>query len=144
MVAVTLASLVGVGPAPTRAGAQSVDAHHFTQPVFSADARGDLTTIGNVTTTCDPTYANDRWSADESAAACTGAVTGAVDVVRHDGAPMPPINNRLSMRYVDVDGDPSTFSSSTARLTVPTGAVVLWAGLHWNAATVVPMASGGQ
>ncbi|MCB0958355.1 MAG: DUF11 domain-containing protein [Acidimicrobiales bacterium] len=116
------------------------DPHAFAEPVFSADARGDITTIGNVTTTCDPSYANANWSAAESAAACNGATSGAVGLVRYDGAPMPPINNRLSMRYVDVDADPSTFASSTARLAVPDGAVVLWAGLHWNAATTVPSA----
>ena len=54
---------------------------------------------------------------------------------------MPPINNRLSMQYVDVDGDPATFSSSSAVLHLPAGAAVLWAGLHWNAATDVPDAS---
>ncbi|MEZ5137556.1 MAG: LPXTG cell wall anchor domain-containing protein [Acidimicrobiales bacterium] len=122
------------------AQAAPADAHRFAEPVFSADARGDIATIGNVTTTCDPTYANANWSAAESAAACNGATSGAVDLVRYDGAPMPPINNRLSMRYVDVDADPTTFASSTARLAVPEGAVVLWAGLHWNAATVVPSA----
>jgi uncharacterized repeat protein (TIGR01451 family) len=116
------------------------DAHDFVRPVFSADARGDIATIGNVTTTCDPTYENDRWSTAESAAACLGATSGATGLVRHDGAPMPPINNRLSMRYVDVDEDATTFASSTADLTIPEGATVLWAGLHWNGATEVPAA----
>ncbi|MCB0970451.1 MAG: DUF11 domain-containing protein, partial [Acidimicrobiales bacterium] len=114
--------------------------HDFDEPIFATDARGDIVTIGNVTTTCDPTYANDRWSAAESAAACTGATGGAAEVRRHDGALMPPINNRLAMVPVDVDGDPSTTSSSQARLDLPADAVVLWAGLHWNAATEVPAA----
>lgn len=138
-VAIATLALIGRGPGGTSvAAAAATDAHAFVEPVFSADARGDLTTIGNVTTTCDPTYANDRWSPAESAAACLGATGGETGLVRYDGAPMPPINNRLSMRYVDVDGDPATFASSTARLSVPTGATVLWAGLHWNAATSVP------
>jgi uncharacterized repeat protein (TIGR01451 family) len=128
--------LVVATTTPTPA-AGAPDAHDFATPIFSADARGDITTIGNVTTTCDPTYRNDRWSAEESAAACTGAISGATGLVRHDGAPMPPINNRLSMRHVDIDDDPSTFSSSSAELVVPDGATVLWAGLHWNAATQV-------
>lgn len=125
---------------PEPAAAQAVDAHDFSEPVFSADARGDIATIGNVTTTCDPTYANAQWSAAESAAACHGATAGETGLQRYDGAAIPPINNRLSMRYVDVDSDPSTFASSTARLDIPAGAVVLWAGLHWNAATEVPAA----
>src|SRR3954453_21756459 len=51
---------------------------------------------------------------------------------------MLPINNHLSMQFVDVDGDSATFASSTARLTMPAGSVVLWAGLHWNGATTAP------
>jgi uncharacterized repeat protein (TIGR01451 family) len=134
VLAAPLAATVSLGPA---AGASP---RAFADPIFSADARGDITTIGNVTTTCDPTYANEHWSAAESAAACDGARSGATGTVRHDGAPMPPINNRLSMRHVDVDADTTTFSSSTAQLEIPSGATVLWAGLHWNAATDVPSA----
>jgi uncharacterized repeat protein (TIGR01451 family)/LPXTG-motif cell wall-anchored protein len=134
---VLLTALAALSP-PHPAASASI--HDFAQPAFSADARGDITTIGNVTTTCDPTYANDRWSAAESQAACLGAVNGGIDLRRHDGAAMPPINNRLSMRHVDIDDDPSTFSSSSARLDLPAGAHVLWAGLHWNGAIEVPMA----
>ena len=36
------------------------------------------------------------------------------------------------MEYVDVDGDGSTFSSSSADFTVPSGGVVLFAGLYWG------------
>jgi uncharacterized repeat protein (TIGR01451 family) len=131
-------SLVGVASLDAPPAAASP--HAFEDPIFSADARGDIVAIGNVTTTCDPTYANDRWSAAESSAACLGATSGATGLVRYDGAPMPPINNRLSMRHVDVDEDPATFSSSTADLAIPAAATVLWAGLHWNAATDVPSA----
>ena len=125
---------------PERPAAALPAPHSFADPIFSTDARGDITTIGNVTTTCDPSYANQHWSATESAAACDGARSGATGTVRFDGAPMPPINNRLAMRHVDVDDDPGTFASSTADLHIPTGATVLWAGLHWNAATDVPSA----
>lgn len=112
--------------------------HAFADPIFSADARGDITTIGNVATTCDPTYANALWTAAESAAACNGARTGATGITRWDGQPMVPVNNLLSMEPVDVDGDPSTFGSSSAVLRIPSGSTVLWAGLHWNGATRVP------
>lgn len=149
-IAIALLVVPSAGPSPSDAAsaaaatpaapAAAPGPHDFTQPIFSANARGDLITIGNVTTTCDPTYENDRWSAQESADACAGATGGASGLVRYDGAPMPPINNRFSMVPVDVDGDRSTFSSSTARLALPAGSVVLWAGLHWNAATAVPAA----
>jgi uncharacterized repeat protein (TIGR01451 family) len=43
-------------------------------------------------------------------------------------------DNYFDMRYVDVDGDPATFDSSSANLGVPAGATVLFAGLYWGAA----------
>ena len=125
----------------TFASPAEAGSHSFADPIFSTDARGDIATIGNVTTTCDPTYANDQWSAAESAAACDGARTGATGLTRFDGAPLPPINNRLAMEYVDVDRDAGTFNSSTAELRIPAKSTVLWAGLHWNAATDVPEAA---
>ena len=44
-------------------------------------------------------------------------------------------NNNFVMRYVDADGDVSTFDSSTADLSLPSGASVLFAGLYWGADT---------
>ena len=41
------------------------------------------------------------------------------------------------MGYVDVDGDATTFNSSTATLSLPAGATVTWAGLYWGADTAV-------
>lgn len=41
-------------------------------------------------------------------------------------------NDNKTMVYADVDGDATTFSSSTATLTLPAGASVLWAGLYWG------------
>lgn len=117
-------------------------AHDFDEPIFSANARGDIVTIGNVTTTCDPTYANDRWTPETSAAACAAASSGSPDVRRWDGRPLLPVNNRLPMTFVDVDDDQATFSSSSARLALPAGASILWAGLHWNAATDAPVNEG--
>lgn len=131
LLATSLATIVGL------ATPASASPHDFAEPIFSADARGDITTIGNVATTCDPAYANELWSAAESSAACNGARNGAATINRWDGDPMVPVNNLLSMEPVDVDGDPSTFESSSAVLRIPSGATVLWAGLHWNAATSV-------
>ena len=114
-------SLAGVAALSAPAQASP---HSFTDPIFSADARGDVTTIGNVATTCDPTYENTLWSAAESSAACNGARNGAAQITRWDGKAMVPVNNLLSMEPVDVDGDPSTFSSSSAVLDIPAGSTV--------------------
>ena len=40
-------------------------------------------------------------------------------------------NNGYAMTYVDVDGIPGTFDSSSADLSLPADAFVLWAGLYW-------------
>jgi uncharacterized repeat protein (TIGR01451 family) len=40
-------------------------------------------------------------------------------------------NNGYAMTYVDVDGDSATFNSSTATLSLPQDAFVLFAGLYW-------------
>ncbi len=44
-------------------------------------------------------------------------------------------NNSLWMEYIDIDGDPSTFSSSSAELTLndPSCSQVRYAGLYWAA-----------
>ena len=45
-------------------------------------------------------------------------------------------NNSFSMQYIDVDGDPSTFSSSNANLTIPSTTVscyrIAYAALYWG------------
>ena len=43
-----------------------------------------------------------------------------------------PGNNDFPMAFVDVDGDGSTFNSSTARIDVPADADVYFAGLYWG------------
>ena len=47
-------------------------------------------------------------------------------------------NDNIDMQYIDVDGDASTFSSSSAILTVPdaTCSLVRYAGLYWSAVYV--------
>jgi len=42
-------------------------------------------------------------------------------------------NNSLWMEYIDIDGDPSTFSSSSAELSVPDAdcSLIRYAGLYW-------------
>ena len=51
-------------------------------------------------------------------------------------------NNDFQMTYVDVDNDPTTFNSSFARLSLPSGSQVLFAGLYWGARTNTTFPTG--
>jgi uncharacterized repeat protein (TIGR01451 family) len=44
-------------------------------------------------------------------------------------------NNVLDMRWIDVDGDPGTFNSTSARVQVPPGAAIDYAALYWGGDT---------
>lgn len=82
-------------------------------PRFSLNTAGDLTLAANTLMTCP--------AAD---AKCGPAQRGA-----------NASNNSFAMGYVDVDGDPATFDSSSAGLTLPANATVVFAGLYWGANT---------
>ena len=41
-------------------------------------------------------------------------------------------NNGHFTNYIDIDSDSSTFNSSSATLSLPTGSKVIWAGLYWQ------------
>lgn len=80
---------------------------------FEDNRRGDVIGTGNTLLTCvgaDPLCADAR----------AGTGGGAAN------------NNSRAMTYVDVDGDGKTFDSSSAALSLPAGATVLWAGLYWG------------
>ncbi|GLU43242.1 T9SS type B sorting domain-containing protein [Allomuricauda sp. NBRC 101325] len=42
-------------------------------------------------------------------------------------------NNGFHRDYIDIDNDPSTFSSSSSTLTMPDCSRIYWAGLYWSA-----------
>ena len=42
-------------------------------------------------------------------------------------------NNGYHRDYIDIDNDPSTFSSSSSTLTLPDCSRIYWAGLYWSA-----------
>ena len=44
-------------------------------------------------------------------------------------------NSSFTEAYVDIDGDGTTFDSSSSTLTLPAGSTVLFAGLYWGADT---------
>jgi len=83
--------------------------NNFTS-VFSQNQKGNIVFVGNALMTCP------------SGGDCAKTQGGASDQ-----------NNNWSMVQIDVDGDGTTFNSSTADFTLPSGGSVLWAGLYWGA-----------
>ena len=72
--------------------------------------KGDITFIANsiVSKNQDGTVPNDDYNGSES-------------------------NNRTNLDYIDIDNDPTTFSSSKAQLNIPDCSKVVFAGLYWSA-----------
>ncbi len=93
-------------------------------PRFSANATGNVTLVGNTLMTCPAT-----------ASACAAARAGTATGTNLN-------NNTYAMVYVDQDADPTTFNSSSADLTLPADAYVLWAGLYWGGDSGSPTAAG--
>jgi len=93
-------------------------------PRFSQNVTGDLRMPANTILTCAASEAN-------CAAAQDGTATPASALN----------NNNHSMVFVDTDGDPGTFNSSSADLSLPAGSDVLFAGLYFGARTTA--GSGG-
>ena len=93
-------------------------------PRFSTNADGDIAIIGNTLETASTVNNAGRTPADVTAA--------------QNGTGPNVNNNNWNMAYVDVDNDPTTFNSSQATLTLPTGANVLFAGLYWGSVTTTP------
>ncbi|HEY7620566.1 MAG TPA: hypothetical protein VH834_12380, partial [Solirubrobacteraceae bacterium] len=87
------------------APASAADAPFTTR--FAQTARGDIKANGNTLMTC-PTACQSSTTADD---------------------------NDYVMGYVNTDGDGTTFDASSANVTLPAGATVLWAGLYWSADT---------
>jgi hypothetical protein len=80
-------------------------------PRFAQTARGDIAAVGNTVMTCPVGAAN-----------CAAAQGGAAYS-----------DNDFAMAYVDLDGSATTtLNSSSATVTLPAGATVLWAGLYWS------------
>ena len=86
-------------------------------PRFSQNAQGDVALAANTMLSCitvEPT--------------CPAARDGTANSGGTN-------NNTRVMTYVDVDSDDTTFDSSSARLALPAGARVLFAGLYWGGRT---------
>jgi large repetitive protein len=110
---------------------------------YSADIRGELTFAGNNIvnrqsdggTRWEWQFINGGWRLVQ----VTDPVASPNDPYDLTGN-ASNFNDNLNMQYIDVDGDPSTFSSSSAVLTVPdpSCSLVRYAGLYWSAVYVNP------
>jgi len=85
---------------------------------YTADINGDIAQVGNTIMTCQAATN----STDAGGVSCAAAQAGSQQR-----------NNGYNMVNVDVDGDPTTFNSSSADLGMPAGSTVRWAGLYWGA-----------
>jgi hypothetical protein len=83
---------------------------------FGAVERGDVAILANTSMSCPSAIPS-----------CAGARAGTGPIIR---------NSAYVMTHVDVDADASTFNSSSADLTLPAGATVLFAGLYWGSDTL--------
>ena len=84
-------------------------------PRFAQNAQGDIAIAAN------------------SIESCLDALAVCPNVRDAVGGAIPGNNNnQRTMTWVDVDGDPATFDSSSASLTLPPGARVLFAGLYYG------------
>lgn len=114
-------------------GARPADAAITTpfQQAFSVNTNGSIQIRGNTLLTCAA-----------SVTGCAAAQTWTSAQAPSNGddpAPGNPLNNNgFNAAYVDVDGDATTFNSSTARVDVPAGGNVLFAALVWGAGTAAP------
>ena len=88
---------------------------------FTLNAAGDITIAANANTTCSQVT-----GATGSGADCTDAQTTGL---------LNRTNNNHTMVHTDVDSDASTFNSSRAKLNLPVGATVAFAGLYWGGDT---------
>jgi uncharacterized repeat protein (TIGR01451 family) len=83
---------------------------------YSVNDTGSIYGIANTLMTCPAAAANCSSAQNASPTASGNSL----------------YNNNFDMTYVDVDGDASTFNSSTANQAIPAGSQILFAGLYWG------------
>ena len=110
---------------------------------YQVNQPGAIRIVGNSTMTCS--NANNSLigvARDGSGATTTIANPFCADARNRNGATTPAgdpsnINDAEYMIYTDIDGDGSTFSSSSSSFTLPNNATITFAGLYWSGITDV-------
>ncbi len=92
---------------------------------FSTQAPGNIVMASNTLMTCEPSQSGCAASRDNLS----------IGTVNNSSLN----NNNWIMTNLDVDSDPSTAVSSAARLSLPDGAEVIWAGLYWTSSAPTRM-----
>ncbi|ONI75324.1 hypothetical protein ALI144C_39050 [Actinosynnema sp. ALI-1.44] len=112
----------------TSAGGPATAPVSFDQTIY-----GDFALVGNTVTTCP------REPGHHPVKRC-------LDAQNRVGTGLPAQNNGHPMAWADVDADPATYNSSSARLPIPAGARIAFAKLTWagntGALTGVPCGRG--
>lgn len=120
LMALLLPALLLPSASSANAGHSPADhppAGHSFAADFDREVYGDFSTIGNTVTACPP---------GERARACRESEQGRADVGEESA-----LNNGNAMVWTDVDADPDTYDSSSARLSIPAGARIAFAKLTW-------------
>ncbi|HMW45126.1 MAG TPA: hypothetical protein PKD47_04500, partial [Solirubrobacterales bacterium] len=107
---VIVAAILGLGFASTAQADRSFSVRYTTNDT------GSIKGIANTNMTCP-----------SSASGCSTAQTQ-----DPTSSANSYYNNNYDMTYVDVDSDSSTFNSSTANQSLPSGSTILFAGLYWG------------
>ncbi len=107
---------------------------------YQSNLRGDLTFIGNHILNRDSGTAGEGPNDPYNNLLNDGSWSGAND----DNSGATNYNDYKQMQYIDVDGDPTTFSSSTATFTFPQANcnLIRYAGLYWTATYPSDTANG--
>ena len=110
--------LMLIGIAITALNSQAQLVKPFTKR-FQVTQKGGIVYLANVAVSCSS-------NPNTSGGSCQTATSQ-----------MPPsgtgVNNDFNGRYVDIDGDPSTFMSSSDSLNLANCSQITWAGLYWGA-----------
>jgi len=130
--------------APATAGSYSVSLIGYSNNNCSSDATNTFTKANAITVMADPTtYTQNRDFALRTSMNTRGdlRVIGNTILCKSSnggssGSCTAPgdtdANNDFYALYSDIDGDGSTFSSTSADLALPAGAKILWSGLYWQ------------